>query len=122
MDSFGLVPGVLGNISYINPSKIFSAFDPDTPCQLIKMPVRDILNRTSEEEKYVNNSDIKDYNPCWFSDSNKSKKKSKRVNPVTGAECKEGMTTRTIHDPMIKIYEMSVYLLGVYLLFRLVQK
>jgi len=124
MSSFGLVPGVLGNIAYINPSKIFSAFDKETPCQQIKMPIRDILNRTSEEEKYVNNSDIKDYNPCWFSITKNSKKsKSKRINPVTGAECKEGMTTRTMHDDsMIKMYKMSVYLLGAYLLFRLVQK
>ena len=115
MTSFeGLVPGVLGNIEYINPAKIFTAFSPETPCQKIKMPIRDISNRTTEEEQYVNNSDIKDYNPCWFS----SKK-----NPITNEKCKQGMTTRTMHnDTMVRIYEMSIYVLGAYLLFRLSQK
>ena len=120
--SEGLVPGILGNIAYINPAKLFTAFDPETPCQKIKMPIRDISNNTTEEEKYVNESDIKEYNPCWFSSTQISKKKSKKINPVTKVEC-EGMTTRTIQDDkMIQIYEASIFLLAAYLLFRLVQK
>jgi len=119
----GLVPGVLGDISYINPAKLFSAFSTETTCQKIKMPIRDISNNTSEEEQYVNNSDIKDYNPCWFSSTQISKNKSKRINPVTNVECAEGMTTRTIQqDKMVQIYTASIYLLGTYLLFRLVRK
>jgi hypothetical protein len=124
MSSFeGLVPGVLGNIAYINPAKLFSAFSPETPCQKIKMPIRDISNNTTEEEKYVNESDIKEYNPCWFSTTQVSKNKSKKINPVTNVECAEGMTTRTIHDDkMVQVYTASIYLLGAYILFRLVQK
>ena len=115
MSSFkGLVPGVLGNISYINPSKLFNAFDKETPCQKIKMPIRDISNNETVEEKYVNESDIKEYDGCWFYD---------RRNPVTGKPCSEGMTTYTIpEDKMVQIYAASIYLLGAYLLFRLIRK
>jgi hypothetical protein len=81
MTSFeGLVPGVLGNMTYMNPFKIFRAFDKETPCQKIKMPVRDINNVTGEDEKYVCNSDIAEYNPCWFSD---------KRNPITNQKCVE---------------------------------
>jgi len=115
MSSFkGLVPGVLGNIAYINPSKLFNAFDKETPCQKIKMPIRDINNNETVEEKYVNQSDIKEYNPCWFSQGG---------NPVTGVPCRSGMTNRNIpEDKMVQIYVASIYLLGTYLLYRLVQK
>uniref|UniRef100_A0A6C0B7W8 Uncharacterized protein n=1 Tax=viral metagenome TaxID=1070528 RepID=A0A6C0B7W8_9ZZZZ len=115
MTSFeGLVPGVLGNIAYINPAKLFKAFDKESPCQKIKMPIRDINNNQTVEEKHVCESDIKEYNPCWFYN---------RVNPVTGVPCRSGMTTRTIpDDKMVQVYAASIYLLGAYLLFRLVQK
>ena len=115
MTSFeGLVPGVLGNIAYINPAKLFSAFDTETPCQKIKMPIRDINNAETVEEQYVCEADIKDYNPCWFSSRN---------NPVTGQPCKEGMSTGKVNpDKIVKIYAASIYLLGAYILFRMVQK
>jgi hypothetical protein len=115
MSSFkGLVPGVLGNIAYINPAKLFNAFSKETTCQKIKMPIRDIKNNLTIEEKHVNDSDIKEYNPCWF---------SYRRNPVTGVQCRSGMTTRTIpDDKIVQVYAASVYILGAYILYRLVQK
>ena len=112
----GLVPGVLGSLSYINPFKIFSAFDPATPCQEIKMPIRDITNATSVESKYVCEADIKDYNPCWFSDG---------TNPVNKKTCpgkKQGMITQFPKDPIMKIYVSGIYCLGAYILYRLVSK
>jgi hypothetical protein len=115
MTSFeGLVPGVLGDIAYMNPAKLFTAFNKETPCQQIKMPIRDISNNTSEDTQYVCNSDIQDYDPCWFSN---------RVNPVTNKSCSQGMTTRTLpNDKMVQVYAASIYLLGAYILFRMVQK
>jgi hypothetical protein len=125
MTSFeGLVPGVLGDLSYINPFKIFSAFDTETTCQKIKMPIRDITNATGEEEQYVCNSDISEYNPCWFLDG---------YNPVSKENCssdgggknkkkKNGMTlqySKLPNDFIFKTYEYGIYVLGVYLLYRL---
>ena len=90
MTSFqGLVPGVLGNMTYINPFKIFKAFDKETPCQKIRMPVRDINNVTGEEEQYVCDSDIAEYNPCWFSD---------RRNPITNEKCAESTKKNKKND------------------------
>ncbi len=114
----GLVPGVLGDLSYINPFKIFSAFDKETSCQKIKMPIRDITNATGEEEQYVCDSDIAEYNPCWFSDGH---------NPVSKENCgggknKNGMRLQYSplpNDLIFKTYEYGIYLLGVYLLYRL---
>ena len=80
----GLVPGVLGNLTYLNPSKLFSAFDKETPCQKIKMPIRDINNATGEDEQYVCNSDIAEYNPCWFSNN---------INPITKEKCPQQVSS-----------------------------
>jgi len=116
MTSFeGLVPGVLGDISYINPAKLFNAFDPATPCQQIKMPIRDITNATSEESKYVCESDIAEYNPCWFSNGK---------NPIAKTSCpgRHGMTTQFPKDPVVNIYVTGIYCLGAYILYCLVKK
>ena len=168
----GLVPGVLGNLTYLNPFKIFSAFDKETTCQKIKMPVRDINNATGEEEQYVCDSDISEYNPCWFSNnrnpitnekcpetsSNKNNKKNdnkkndkkndnkknnkkndnkkndnkKNENKKTDnkkndnkKKKKNGMTLQFSpfpNDVIFKTYEYGIYLLGVYILYRIAVK
>jgi hypothetical protein len=111
----GLIPGILGNMGNINPSKIFSAFDDATTCQKIKMPIRDIQNNTTTQEKHVCDSDIKSYSPCWFTN---------RENPITKRKCNQGLTTRyeMPSDPMFQVYTLSIYVLGAYLLYCLVKK
>lgn len=104
----GLVPGVMGSASYINPFKLFSAFSADTNCQEITMETRDISNRTTTESKYVTKSDIKSYNPCWF---------PSRVNPVNGKKCKEGMCVK--RDKGVQLYTTGIGLLGIYILYEL---
>ena len=73
----GLLPGVLEDIEKINPLGIFQAFvegkNPD--CRAITMQVRDISNNNSNQTAYVTDNDIRDMDPCWFSD---------HKNPVTG--------------------------------------
>jgi hypothetical protein len=111
----GLIPGILGNMANINPNKIFSAFDEATTCQKINMQIRDIYNNSRNEEKYVCDSDIKYYSPCWFTN---------RENPVTKRKCNQGLTMRyeMPSDPMFQVYTLSVYTLGAYLLYCLTQK
>ena len=110
----GLVPGVMGNLTYINPTKLFTAFNPQTTCQQIRMPIRDISNNTTEDSKYVCDSDIAEYNPCWF---------TAQQNPVTKEKCRQGMTMPELPgDKMFQLYTFSIYVLGAYLLFRLVKK
>jgi hypothetical protein len=140
MTSFeGLVPGVLGDITYLNPFKLFNAFDTQTSCQKIKMEVRDINNISGEEEQYVCDSDISEYNPCWFPDGHnpvsnekcsssdgKNKKKHKNKNKNKNKKKKKnGMSLQYSsfpNDSIFKIYEYGIYLLGVYLLYRLAIK
>ena len=74
----GLVPGILEDLGYIDPSVLFQAFSESTDCTEIKMPVRDNNNDTDTLSYYVSDTDISTYNPCWFSDNK---------NPVTGQTC-----------------------------------
>jgi hypothetical protein len=73
----GLVPGILQDIAYINPSKLFSAFTQSDVCRQVEMETRDINNQVAKESQYVLDDDLKTYPPSWFPDNK---------NPVTGEE------------------------------------
>jgi len=110
MDQFeGLVPGILGNIAYIDPTKLFTAFSAKTDCQQITMETKDVSNNITTESKYVTNSDIADYNPCWFPN---------KKNPVTNVSCKEGMTNHTD----VTLYYTGLGVLSIYLACCLLHK
>ena len=75
----GLVPGILEDLGYIDPTILFKAFDSaESDCTEITMDVRDNNNDTGNESQYVADSDISTYNPCWFPDNK---------NPITGDSC-----------------------------------
>jgi hypothetical protein len=114
-DFRGLVPGLMEGVGYMNPSKLFGAFSKENKCQRVTMNVRDENNRGSAESRYVMDADLKDYNPCWFTD---------RRNPVTGAGCSEGFTGRTQlpKDPIVHLYALGIGVLATYLVYRVVQK
>lgn len=105
----GLVPGIQENITQINPMAIFSAFSTVSPCQKITLATRDTNNKAGEESRYVTQSDIESYNPCWFPD---------RKNPVTNAKC-EGMQSRCPPpDPAVRLYLAAVGGLAVFMVYR----
>lgn len=108
----GLVPGVLEDLTYINPLKLFTAFSEGTDCQQITMEVKDISNNVTEESHYVLNDDIKDYNSCWFDN---------KKNPVTKVKCIEAMSVDK-KDPGLQLYTLCVGLLGIYIMFCLLKK
>lgn len=107
----GLVAGVLENVEHMNPMSLFKAFEKKTACQEVKMSVRDNDNVTGIESHYVNDSDIKDYNPCWFVNN---------INPATKASCRQGMTGSD--DWLLRVYFTGVGAIGVYLLYHLLCK
>lgn len=107
----GLVPGILENVTEMNPASLFSAFEPDTPCQQITMTTVDVNNAERVESNYVMQADIEDYNPCLF----QSKK-----NPVSGEKCTEGM--QMPNDPLVSGYFFGVGALAAYIVFRMVRK
>jgi len=114
-DFRGLVPGLLEGLGYMNPSKLFDAFGKENTCQKVTMFTRDENNHASTESRYVMDADLKDYNPCWFTN---------RRNPVTGAGCSEGFTDRTPlpKDPVVQVYALGVGVLFTYLIYRVLQK
>jgi hypothetical protein len=120
----GLVPGVLSNLSAINPMQIFQAFMAGTTpdCQALEMETIDVNNTVSTETAFVTTTDINSMNPCWFTD---------KKNPVTKAKCSEAFSmlsesdvdySEMPDDLLVKIYYSSLGLLGLYILLKMFEK
>jgi len=120
----GLVPGIMSNLSVINPMQLFSAFmSGSTPdCQALEMDTRDVNNIENTETAFVTVTDINAMNPCWFRD---------KKNPVTNAKCSEAFSTfqdskvdysKMPDDLLIKVYYSSLGLLGLYILMKMFEK
>ena len=120
----GLVPGIMSNLSAINPMQIFQAFmSSATPdCQALEMETRDVNNKKSTETAFVTVTDINAMNPCWFKD---------KKNPVTKAKCVESFSTlygekvdysKMPDDLLVKVYYSSLGLLGLYILTKMFEK
>ena len=125
----GLVPGTLSNLNALNPMTLFSAFtegsNPD--CQELTMETTptDINNYQSQQSEYVTINDISAMDPCIFTLSGKT-------NPVTGDVCRETFTNLSSNsnkkkkqsksDYAAKIYISALSLVGIYLLFKFMEK
>jgi hypothetical protein len=119
----GLIPGAMGNLTDINPMKIFQAFmtgtEPD--CQAQQMPTIDVYNRHSTKTGYLTKTDISSMSPCWFIGGR---------NPMTGGVCSEGFATQSgisdtaemPKDPIVNAYYTALALLGLYILMKLFEK
>ena len=113
-DFRGLVPGMLEGLGYMNPANLFKAFSTDDTCQRVTMDVRDENNQESTDSRYVLDSDLKEYNPCWFTN---------RRNPISNAKC-EGFknSSQLPKDLIVQVYALGIGLLATYLIYRVVQK
>jgi hypothetical protein len=123
----GLVPGIIQDVMYINPSKLFSAFSQGDTCREVTMEVRDNSNVVTTESKYVLEDDLISYPASWFqngvhpiitaavvaSSSNNKKKKKKH---------KIWETFTTEEDLPEMVYYISVGLLTLYLGIKLIKK
>ena len=119
----GLIPGAMGNLNVLNPFAIMSSFlSGSTPdCQELTMQTIDVNNNTSTETNYVTLSDIGSMNACTFQNG---------VNPVNGNQCKEAFQTglpadagfTLPEDPLDQIYFASLAGIGIYVLYRLMNK
>ena len=115
----GLIPGAMGNLNVLNPFAIMRAFmsGSNPPCQTLTMTTINNDNVKSSESHYVTLADISNMDPCSFPNGK---------NPVTGQQCKETFTNlnpATIpEDPITQIYLASIGVLGVYILYRMMEK
>lgn len=122
----GLIPGAISNMNTLNPYAIMQGFTmgatPD--CQTITMQTINSDNIKSQESHYVATVDIKGMDPCSFQD---------RKNPLTGEKCRETFTNYTDtkyddnmiklpKDPMVQLYFASLACLGIYGIYRFVNK
>ncbi len=119
----GLIPGSMGNLNVLNPFAIMRAFlsGSTPPCQEITMQTIDINNNKSSETHYVTLADIQNMDPCIFSN---------KKNPVSGDKCRETFTTGIADtatpvmsdDPIDQLYFASLAVIGVYILYRMMEK
>lgn len=116
----GLIPGAMENLNVLNPFAILRAFASGAtpPCQQITMQTISNTNVKSSESHYVTLTDIKDIDPCSFSNG---------TNPVSGKTCKEAFQNNSEEllipdDPLAQLYFASLGVLGLFILYRLMEK
>lgn len=120
----GLIPGAMGNLGVINPFAILQSFlsGSTPPCQELTMQTIDTNNNKSSETHYVTLVDIKNMDPCSFSD---------KRNPITNNKCKETFSSGVAHnseeihlpdDPIVQMYFTGLGCVGIYMLYRLMEK
>lgn len=123
-DFRGLIPGAMSNLNVLNPFGLIQSFlaGSTPPCQEITMQTIDVNNNKSTETNFVTVTDIQNMDPCSFLNG---------INPITNAKCSESFTTGVSanaarvnmpDDPLAQLYFASLGLVGVYILYRFMEK
>jgi hypothetical protein len=120
-DFKGLIPGAMGNLNVLNPFAILRAFlsGSNPPCQPITMQTITNDNVSSSETHYVTLADITNMDPCIFPN---------KKNPVSGQNCKETFQSSLEpevlmpDDPLAQLYFASLGVIGLFILYRLMEK
>lgn len=116
----GLIPGAMGNLNVLNPFGLLQSFlSGSTPeCQEITMETINTNNVSSSETHYVTLTDIKNMDPCFFSNG---------TNPISKKPCKETFITnaesvRLPRDPLAQFYFFSLACVSIYVLYKIMEK
>ena len=121
----GLFPGMISNLNVLNPFDLVNAFNVDItpPCMPITLQTINIDNVVNSETNYIATMDIQDMDPCLFPN---------KINPVTKKKCIESFVSNTQllepapvmlpDDPLVKLYYVGLSALGVYILYRMMDK
>ena len=120
----GLIPGSMSNLNVLNPFGLLQSFlsGSTPPCQEITMQTIDINNNKSSETHFVTVADIRNMDPCNFTNGK---------NPVTAAKCSEAFKTGVSanaarfdmpDDPLAQIYFAGLACVGLYILNRFMEK
>jgi hypothetical protein len=122
----GLIPGAMGNLNVLNPFGLLQSFlSGSTPdCTEITMQTLDTNNVSGSETHYVTLTDIKNMDPCFFSDG---------VNPSTKKSCKESFNNGSgfasnaeeiilPRDPLAQFYFFSLACVSIYILYKIMEK
>jgi hypothetical protein len=120
----GLIPGSMSNLNALNPFSIMQSFLSGSrpECQKITLETIDNNNKKSSESHYVTLIDIQNMDPCNFQN---------RINPITGRRCRETFENigseykeelKMPDDVYAQLYLAGVAGLGIYLLYRIMEK
>jgi hypothetical protein len=120
----GLIPGAMSNLNVLNPFGLIQSFlaGSTPPCQEITMQTIDVNNNKSSETNFVTVVDIQNMDPCSFPNGR---------NPITKVKCAEAFSTGVSadaarvdmpDDPLAQLYFASLGLVGVYILYRFMEK
>ena len=119
----GLVPGSLGNLNALNPYAIMGAFlsGSEPACRELTMETIDVNNNRGTETHYITTVDIKNMDPCWFSNGR---------NPINEKQCRETFTSGINSSPaavlpqntMTQLYFAGLAGVGIYALYCLSRK
>ena len=108
-DFRGLIPGIMGNLSVLNPFDITQAFmagsNPD--CKNIKLETIDINNQKSSESHYITLVDIQN---------------QKLTESFTSGIADNAEEIKLPNDPITQIYFAGLSGLSIYVLYRLMNK
>jgi len=120
-DFKGLLPGIISQLSKIDPTQIFTAFSaPDKlDCQPVTLKTVDIYNRVGSDTQYVATKDLEKISPCDFVNTG--------VNPVTNLPCKESFDMKynrikMPNDNILRLFIYSLGILGLYIFISLLRK
>lgn len=124
----GLFPGMVSNLNVLNPFDLVNAFNVDItpPCMPITLQTINNDNVVGSEKNYIATMDIQNMDSCVFPN---------KINPVTKRKCVESFVSNnptsiatdaapvTIpDDPLVQLYYAGLSALGVYILYRLMDK
>jgi hypothetical protein len=119
----GLIPGVMGNLNVLNPFGLLQSFTSGSKpaCQQITMETINIDNVSSSETHYVTLTDIKNMDPCSFSN---------KKNPLTNISCRESFNSLNSDNNEVKlpkdfvsqVYFFSLASISIFILYKLMMK
>jgi hypothetical protein len=121
----GLFPGMVSNLNVLNPFDLANAFNVDItpPCLPVTLQTINNNNVVGSETNYIATMDIQNMDPCVFPN---------KVNPVTTQRCVESFVSNNQQlepasvmlpdDPLVKLYYVGLSALGVYILYRMMDK
>ena len=121
----GLFPGMVSNLNVLNPFDLINAFNVNItpPCMPITLQTINNDNVVGSEKNYIATMDIENMDSCIFPN---------KINPVTKRKCVESFVSNNQpldpasvmlpDDPLVKLYYVGLSALGVYILYRLMDK
>jgi hypothetical protein len=130
-DFKGLIPGAMGNLNTLNPLTVIQEFSQGTlpSCKNITLETINTTNKKSKETHYISVADLKLMDPCDFLD---------KTNSETKQKCKELFTNMRDDvelnsdgddfpltlpkDPIVQIYFIGLGLLGMYIIYKIMEK